>query len=357
MTFWVAGAVAVGTIGSAVISSNAASKASRAQIDATQDANATQLLISQQQLAAQKEALDKQIAAAGSTVDKQLLVQRDTLEQQLAFQQRMYDQTRADFAPYRESGTANLNQLNTLLGIGGNTGAADYGRFKTADFTPTDFAAGIDPGYAFRVKEGLKGIDRQAAARGGLISGNALKAASGFAGEQASQEYSNAFNRFQTIRGNTLQPFQVGAAAGQSAAAMQGQANLNFGSAGGQAIANAGQGASSAYGALGTGTYNAVGNYGTGVSNTLGAYGTNVSNNLIGAGNAAASGYVGGANAFNQGVSGLTNAYYQNRLLNMYAKNNPSTPVGSNYTYNTMMNNGGFGSGNAFGNQDLGQNF
>ena len=295
--------------------------------------------------------------AAGSTVDKQLLVQRDTLEQQLAFQQRMYDQTRADFAPYRESGTANLNQLNTLLGIGGNTGAADYGRFKTADFTPTDFAAGIDPGYAFRVKEGLKGIDRQAAARGGLISGNALKAASGFAGEQASQEYSNAFNRFQTIRGNTLQPFQMGAAAGQSAAAMQGQSNANFGSAGGQAIANAGQGASSAYGALGTGTYNAVGNYGTGVSNTLGAYGTNVSNNLIGAGNAAASGYVGGANAFNQGVSGLTNAYYQNKLLNMYAKNNPNTPVGSNYTYNTMMNNGGFGSGNAFGNQDLGQYF
>ena len=357
MTFIAAGVVAAGAIGAAYISSKAAKDASGAQIDASKEANATQLLISQQQLAAQKEALDKQILAAGSTVDKQLLVQRDTLEQQLAFQQRMYDQTRADFAPYRESGTANLNQLNTLLGIGGNTGAADYGRFKTADFTPTDFAAGIDPGYAFRVKEGLKGIDRQAAARGGLISGNALKAASGFAGEQASQEYSNAFNRFQTIRGNTLQPFQMGAAAGQSAAAMQGQSNANFGSAGGQAIANAGQGASSAYGALGTGTYNAVGNYGTGVSNTLGAYGTNVSNNLIGAGNAAASGYVGGANAFNQGVSGLTNAYYQNKLLNMYAKNNPNTPVGSNYTYNTMMNNGGFGSGNAFGNQDLGQYF
>ena len=357
MTFIAAGVVAAGAIGAAYISSKAAKDASGAQIDASKEANATQLLISQQQLAAQKEALDKQILAAGSTVDKQLLVQRDTLEQQLAFQQRMYDQTRADFAPYRESGTANLNQLNTLLGIGGNTGAADYGRFKTADFTPTDFAAGIDPGYAFRVKEGLKGIDRQAAARGGLISGNALKAASGFAGEQASQEYSNAFNRFQTIRGNTLQPFQMGAAAGQSAAAMQGQSNATFGSAGGQAIANAGQGASSAYGALGTGTYNAVGNYGTGVSNTLGAYGTNVSNNLIGAGNAAASGYVGGANAFNQGVSGLTNAYYQNKLLNMYAKNNPNTPVGSNYTYNTMMNNGGFGSGNAFGNQDLGQYF
>jgi hypothetical protein len=220
------------------------------------------------------------------------------------------------------------------LGIGGNTGAADYGRFKTADFTPADFEAGKDPGYAFRLSEGLKGIDRTAAARGGLISGNALKAASGFAGDQASQEYTNAFNRFQTIRGNTLQPFQVGAAAGQSAAAMQGQANLNFGTAGANAASanNAaygqfGQGASSAYGALGTGTYNAVGNYGTGVSNTLGAYGTNAGNNLIGAGNATASGYIGQANAFNQGVSGLTNAYYQNKMLDVLSKKYASADV------------------------------
>ena len=176
MTFIAAGVVAAGAIGAAYISSKAAKDASGAQIDASKEANATQLLISQQQLAAQKEALDKQILAAGSTVDKQLLVQRDTLNQQLAFQQKMYDQTREDFAPYRESGTANLNQLNTLLGIGGNTGAADYGRFKTADFTPTDFAAGIDPGYGFRMKEGLKAVDAQAAARGGLISGAALKA-------------------------------------------------------------------------------------------------------------------------------------------------------------------------------------
>lgn len=334
----VATAIAASAVVGAVVSSNAASAASKAQVNASEDANATQLLISQQQLAAQKEALDKQIAAAGVTADKQLLVQRETLTQQLAqnesalaFQTKMYDQTRADFAPYRESGTANLNQLNTLLGIGGNTGAADYGRFKTADFTPTDFAAGIDPGYGFRVREGLKAVDRQAAARGGLISGNALKATQAFGQEAASQEYTNAFNRFQTIRGNTLQPFQVGAAAGQSAAAMQGQANLNFGSAGANtasannaAYGQFGQGATGAYGTLGTGTYNAIGNYGQGTTGILGAYGTNVSNNLTGAGNAQASGIVGSANAFNQGVSGLTNAYYQNKLLDTLAKRNPA---------------------------------
>ena len=325
---------AAATVAGSALSANAAGKAAGAQAGAASEANATQLLISQQQLQAQKEALDKQIAAAGATADKQLLVQRETLTQQLAqnaealaFQTKMYEQTRADFAPYRESGVANLNQLNTLLGIGGNTGAADYGRFRTADFTPADFTANKDPGYAFRISEGLKAIDRQAAARGGLISGNALKAASGYSSDLASQEYTNAFNRFQTIRGNTLQPFQVGAAAGQSAAAMQGQANLNFGSAGANAASanNAaygqfGQGATGAYGTLGTGTYNAIGNYGQGTTGVLGAYGTNVSNNLLGAGNATASGYVGQANAINAGISGLSNAYYQNRMLDVLGK-------------------------------------
>jgi hypothetical protein len=342
-----AGAITAGVIvggaalAGAYMSSEAAKAAAKAQVGASQDASAVSYKISQEQLAAQKEALDKQILAAGSTVDKQLLVQRDTLNQQLAFQQKMYDQTREDFAPYRESGTANLNQLNTLLGIGGNTGATDFGRFKTADFTPADFEAGKDPGYAFRIREGLKAIDRQAASRGGLISGNALKGAASYSSDLASQEYQNAFNRFQAIRGNTLQPFQMGAAAGQSAAAMQGQANANFGSAGGQAIANAGQGASSAYGALGTGTYNAVGNYGQNATGILGAYGTNVGNNLIGAGNARASGYVGSSNAINSGVSNLANSYYQNKMLDMF-KNSPrglERQYGADNIYGSGFNN------------------
>jgi hypothetical protein len=344
--------VAGATVYGASQAANAANKASGAQQDAARDANATQLLISQQQLAAQKEALDKQIASQGATVDKQLLAQRSTLEEQLAFQKMMYEQTRADFAPYRESGTANLNQLNTLLGIGGNTGAADYGRFATADFTPANFLANQDPGYGFRMSEGLKAVDRQAAARGGLISGNALKASQAFGQDMASQEYGNAFNRYQTIRGNTLQPFQMGAAAGQSAAAMQGQSNANYGSAGGQAIANAGQGASGAYGAAGGAANTAYGNYGQGVTGTLGAYGTNYSNNLMGGANAAASGYVGSANAVNAGIGGLANQYYQNQMLNMFrnnqgsAMNLPQGGFNSGYEANAGVN---FASPNVYG--------
>jgi len=319
---------AAATLGGAAISANAAGKAAGAQRDAANEANELNYKISQEQLAAQKEALDKQIAASGATVDRQLLAQRDSLDQQMAFQAKIYEQQRADFAPYRESGVANINQLNTLLGIGGNTGAADYGRFATADFTNADFLANKDPGYGFRMSEGLKAVDRQAAARGGLISGNALKASQAYGQDMASQEYNNAFNRYQTVRGNTLQPFQMGAAAGQSAAAMQGQANANFGSAGGQAIGQYGQGASGIYGNAGNAMNTAYGNFGAGTTGVLGAYGTNATNALTGAANAQASGIVGGANAFNQGLSGisnLANTYYVNSLLN---KRTPtSTPL------------------------------
>ncbi len=363
-----AGASLIGSANSA----RAARDAANTQAEAARESGQLSYQISQQQLAAQKEALDRQIAAQGATVDKQLLAQREALNAQLAqtaeglaFQRQMYEQSRADFAPYRESGTANLNQLNTLLGIGGNTGAADYGRFKTADFTPEMFKAGMDPGYAFRMSEGLKAVDRQAAARGGLISGNALKASQMYGQEAASQEYGNAFNRYQTIRGNTLSPFQTGAAAGQSAAAMQGASNAAFGSAGAQAFGanNAaygafGQGASGAYGAAGGAANQAYGAYGQGTTGVLGAYGTNATNALTGGANAQASGIVGGANAFNQGLGGisnLANTYYMNSLLQ--GRNNPTTQAGATNTYNTMMGNGGFGSGNAFGNQDLGLNF
>jgi hypothetical protein len=57
---------------------------------------------------------------------------------------------------------------------------------------------GQDPGYAFRLSEGQKALDRSAAARGGLISGGAMKAAQRFGQDLGSQEYQNAYNRALT---------------------------------------------------------------------------------------------------------------------------------------------------------------
>jgi hypothetical protein len=59
----------------------------------------------------------------------------------------------------------------------------------------------MDPSYQFRLGEGMKALDRQAAARGGLISGGALKAAQRYGQDFASTEFGNAYNRLAGLAG------------------------------------------------------------------------------------------------------------------------------------------------------------
>ena len=160
-------AVAVGGIASAAIASNAASKAADQQAEAAREAGAL-------------------------------------------------------WQPYADAGVTGQNKLMEYLGIGGDSGAEGYGQYATAEFTPDQFLAGQDPAYAFRMDEGLKALDQTAAARGGLLSGNALQAAQTYGQGLASQEYQNAFTRYQTERANTLGSYQALQGVGQNAAAQQG---------------------------------------------------------------------------------------------------------------------------------------
>lgn len=174
-----------------------------------------------------------------------------------ALQKEMFDLQRAGQEPYRQAGLTGQNRLMELLGLGGDTGAAGYGKYGR-DFSMADYQA--DPGYAFRLSEGQKALDRQAAARGGLISGGALKAAARYGQDMGSQEYQNAFNRYQTSRANQLQPLGNLMSMGQSAASNQGTAAGNYGTNAGQAYMAGGQ--ATAAGQLGTGNT---------ISNALGA--------------------------------------------------------------------------------------
>ena len=172
-------------------------------------------------------------------------------------QQNQYDQTRADLAPYRTAGTNALAQLTA--------GTAPGGQF-TKSFGMSDFEQ--DPGYGFRMSEGLKALDRTAAARGGLLSGATLKGAQRYGQDLGSQEYQNAFNRYQTNRSNLINPLQSLAGVGQTST-NQGIAagsnyatnvgNLGMGAAANQANAGltAAQANQSAYGNVG----NAFANY------------------------------------------------------------------------------------------------
>jgi hypothetical protein len=149
----------------------------------------------------------------------------------------MYQQQRTDLQPFVTAGTGAQNQLLTYLGLPGGAQGANFGKYAR-DFNQNDMVT--DPGYAFRLSEGQKALDRQAAARGGLISGGALKAATRYGQDMGSQEYGNAFNRYQTNRQNQLSPLFSLMGSGQASAAGQAAAAGNYGTQGAAGLTNIG---------------------------------------------------------------------------------------------------------------------
>lgn len=116
--------------------------------------------------------------------------------------------------PFRQAGLTAQNRLLDLLGLSQNMQAAGYGSLMKP-FSMSDYEA--DPGYGFRLSEGMKALDRTAASRGRFFSGASLKEAQRFGQGLASEEYQNAFNRFQVNRSNVLNPLQAFLGQGQSA--------------------------------------------------------------------------------------------------------------------------------------------
>jgi hypothetical protein len=314
-----------------------------------------------------KSAASTQAGAAAQAAD----VQAQSNKEALALQRQMYDEQKALQEPYRAAGLTAQNRLMTLLGlqgapqnvaqgastggglfgsiagqiapfvrgatpstpyVGGDVNAADFGaanrEFSMAGFDPNslmkNFSASDfqqDPGYAFRLSEGLKGLDRSAAARGGLISGGALKAATQYGQEMGSQEYQNAFNRFQagratqgqeygnafnrfqTNRTNMLQPLGNLMASGQNAASNQGAAAGAYGSSGANLLTGAGQA---------------------------------MAGGITGAGQATAAGQLGSANTLGNMLTGGASAYQQQQNFNQWLgnQNNPYGTGGAPTTVN-----------------------
>jgi hypothetical protein len=139
-----------------------------------------------------------------------------------------------------------------------------------------DFEA--DPGYGFRIKEGMKGLERSAAARGLLSSGSTLKGITDYSQGMASQEYGNAYNRYQTNRANQLNPLQSLMGSGQTAANTLTNAAGGLGQGLGQAAAAGGSARASAYMNTGNALTNALS---TGASSYMNA---NMMNRMFGGG-------------------------------------------------------------------------
>ncbi len=152
-----------------------------------------------------------------------------------ALQERRYEEDIARQKPFYEAGVNALGQYQTGIQPGGELVRA----FNMQDYE-------VDPGYNFRLTEGLKALDRTAAARGGLLGGNQLRGVTQFGQNLASEEFGNAYNRFinrQNVQRNALAGL---AGVGQTTASTLGAAGQNMASNVGNLVTQQGVNAANA---------------------------------------------------------------------------------------------------------------
>jgi hypothetical protein len=183
--------------------------------------------------------------------------------------------------PFRQAG---VNALPELVE------ASRYTPFGMEQFQ-------ADPGYGFRLKEGLRALEGSAAARGGLLSGNTMRGITRYGQELGSQEFTNAFNRYQAERAARLNPLQSLAGMGQTSANT--------------------------------------------LSNEAGQYGQNMAQSAAQMGNIRASGYVGTANALTGALGQGVNYYQNQQMMDRFFP--PQTPSSS------ASAGAGYGPSNPFG--------
>lgn len=205
--------------------------------------------------------------------------QKNAAQQASNTEQQMFEQNRQDMAPWREAGVQGLDALKFGLGLSGDPSSSGYGDLLR-NFSMSDFQQ--DPGYQFRQQQGEQAINRNALARGRYNSGGTLKELQRYNSGLASDEYGNAFNRYQTQQGNRYNRLAGISSVGQTSTQQ--------------------------------------------VNADRSAVGNNVAQNQLAAGNASAAGTIGGINAISSAVGTGLNFYQNQQLLNQLRPKIPSAP-------------------------------
>ena len=263
---------------------------------------------------------------------------RELSAEQMDLYRQIYNEQKAQQAPYLQQGQAAIGKLGSLMGLkqkmtpqekgnaiisvltgGGNpspiesnNGIKNYNSLDNPLGDPFEdylaksgLSGGLDaylkqkgvsnygflnsPQYQFLQKQGQQALDRSAAARGMGYSGAQMKAAQQFGQGLASQQYDTEYNRAAKEYFNKYD-----------------QARGQFGDyynrlAG---IAQGGQQTAQSLGGMG-------GQYGQNAGGTLGSLSTQLQNNIGQLGNARASGYIGQANAITGGLQGITDNLFR----------------------------------------------
>jgi hypothetical protein len=168
------------------------------------------------------------------------------------------------FTPYANYGTTALSNL------------ASNNPYFNNQFSNTDLNSNLSPNYAFQLGQGQQANLMASNATGGAVGGNALKSLQDYTQGYAGTAYQNAFNNYQTQRGNINAMNMGGAQLGLAGAT--GSANAQLGTA--TNVASLGIGAANAQAASQIAQGNIAGN----ALNSLGSmgygYATQAGNNF-----------------------------------------------------------------------------
>ncbi len=173
---------------------------------------------------------DEAAAAAAAGAEKAAAATIESTEKNIEFQKWLWSEQKALTQPFVAAG---------------ERGLAGYEQAIGKPFTAADMER--DPGYQFRLSEGMKGIETSAAARGMQLSGRTLKGIGRYAQDYASQEFQNAYSRRQQGISNLYNLATMGQASAAGQAVQGGVMGGNIS----QSILQGGQAQSQLYSDLG----------------------------------------------------------------------------------------------------------
>ncbi len=191
-------------------------------------------------------------------------------------QNDQFNKMQANESPFVDVGKGALGQLSSMAA-------------NPVSFSAEDFKNNMDPAYQFNLEQGQQALERSAAARGTLMSGGTLKDLTNYSQGAASNEYSNAYNRFMNNQNTQFNRLSSLSSLGQNAAAN-------------------------------------VGNNGAAAAASIG-------NTVTSGANAQAAAQIAGGNIWGGTLSGLGSSlgktYMQGSMLNNMYPSAPSAPMGA----------------------------
>lgn len=205
---------------------------------------------------ATKYAADLQKQAQKEALEQQFLMfnkQQEYLGKQDEYNKGITIQNQANYRPYIDQGQKGLGLLSSAI--------TDENSWLNKKFDASELQN--DEGYQFRLQQGQSALNNSLAAKGGLLSGAAIKASNNYNQGFASNEYSQAYQRFTNDKNNRYNQLN------------------NFSNLGLQGASGFAGG--SPQSTSGTEMANVAGNYGNNVANML-TSGANAQSNIAMAG-------------------------------------------------------------------------